>query len=540
MADDNGIDRLKGRDADEIATLKKLILDEKSRKKSQQTPAPRRRGVGGGDSDEEEEKERKLGKKEPAAPAVKKIWRRGKLVELEAKDGAAFRDRAEERRKGVNPDYDDEVARIVEVDAEKSKYLGGDMKHTHLVRGLDYALLVKMREENRQQRAEQQRDAATAFAAASTAVAASEKGAGAGGVTGTAAGAGAGAAAGADGSRRQQQLQQQQQLPVRTLAAKALYGVWQQLQSARESKVHGRVQDFSRVAYEFDMDPDSSVDIPVQIRRGRGDADDGEEKRHNYMMDDQLLQRLGRGLESFRQHGKARRHRKRKAVSAPSASSAPSVASTMATPVHSAMDDDDNLAVAVGMAPQRRKLADDVDIFAGIGGTSSAAPSLQPAPLPLPTAPAAIPDYFINLRAAAGKRTAEKEAAATAAAVPSKEDIARSIRAAAAAATARITGSDPAAAAAAVANADAMRSGVVERDIFARAPVRGDAVAGHGGGGYDFYPENADYETYDSDEDAEAASAARRDGMGGGSGGGGKREGKGGGKSGGKRKEPKQ
>ena len=30
---------------------------------------------------------------------------------------------------------------------EKSKYLGGDMEHTHLVKGLDYALLEKIRSE---------------------------------------------------------------------------------------------------------------------------------------------------------------------------------------------------------------------------------------------------------------------------------------------------------------------------------------------------------------------------------------------------------
>ena len=30
---------------------------------------------------------------------------------------------------------------------EESKYLGGDMAHTHLVKGLDYALLEKVRSE---------------------------------------------------------------------------------------------------------------------------------------------------------------------------------------------------------------------------------------------------------------------------------------------------------------------------------------------------------------------------------------------------------
>ncbi|KJE97968.1 hypothetical protein, variant [Capsaspora owczarzaki ATCC 30864] len=74
-----------------------------------------------------------------------------------------YRDRAEERRKGINPDFkasealmnsyqarleqltesvhNDEERRRLEI--EQSKFLGGDAKHTHLVRGLDFALLKK-------------------------------------------------------------------------------------------------------------------------------------------------------------------------------------------------------------------------------------------------------------------------------------------------------------------------------------------------------------------------------------------------------------
>lgn len=64
-----------------------------------------------------------------------------------------FRDRAEERRKGLNPDYernamsglpgtDDQLNPTMSV--EETKYLGGDLEHTHLVKGLDYALLQKV------------------------------------------------------------------------------------------------------------------------------------------------------------------------------------------------------------------------------------------------------------------------------------------------------------------------------------------------------------------------------------------------------------
>lgn len=87
-----------------------------------------------------------------------------KMAELAEK----YRDRAKERRDGQNPDYQVEdplsvasgyraVAPDVKsgMDAaerrrqmiQESKFLGGDMEHTHLVKGLDYALLQKVRSE---------------------------------------------------------------------------------------------------------------------------------------------------------------------------------------------------------------------------------------------------------------------------------------------------------------------------------------------------------------------------------------------------------
>lgn len=68
-----------------------------------------------------------------------------------------YRDRAAERRTGANPDYQ-ETEQILKalnnsetLEAklvyEQSKYLGGDTEHTHLVKGLDFALLNKVRNE---------------------------------------------------------------------------------------------------------------------------------------------------------------------------------------------------------------------------------------------------------------------------------------------------------------------------------------------------------------------------------------------------------
>lgn len=63
------------------------------------------------------------------------------------------RDRAEERRRGLNTDYEELHREQKErgmqwekFSAEETKFLGGDMDRAHLVKGLDYQLLHKARE----------------------------------------------------------------------------------------------------------------------------------------------------------------------------------------------------------------------------------------------------------------------------------------------------------------------------------------------------------------------------------------------------------
>ena len=61
-----------------------------------------------------------------------------------------YRDRAKERREDSNPDYGEPMDVIAKLDVEQTKFLGGDIEHTYLVKGLDYALLRKAREQVRQ------------------------------------------------------------------------------------------------------------------------------------------------------------------------------------------------------------------------------------------------------------------------------------------------------------------------------------------------------------------------------------------------------
>ncbi|KIY93561.1 hypothetical protein MNEG_14402 [Monoraphidium neglectum] len=86
-------------------------------------------------------------------------------------DGPKYRDRAKERRDGSNADYEDAEAELAArgirpealggLSIADTKFLGGDMAHTHLVKGLDYALL---QQERIKQQKQQQHDPAAAAA----------------------------------------------------------------------------------------------------------------------------------------------------------------------------------------------------------------------------------------------------------------------------------------------------------------------------------------------------------------------------------------
>lgn len=96
-----------------------------------------------------------------------------KTKEPEFVPPSTYRDRAKERREGLNKDFEldpddlrfsnpvsdvhqledseqsanDEDRRRQEI--EESKYLGGDVEHTHLVKGLDFALLEKVKSDQK-------------------------------------------------------------------------------------------------------------------------------------------------------------------------------------------------------------------------------------------------------------------------------------------------------------------------------------------------------------------------------------------------------
>ncbi|KMZ77817.1 hypothetical protein PVIIG_00505 [Plasmodium vivax India VII] len=97
------------------------------------------------------EKEKKERENNLLLKEQKKLKRKQKYLtkkkKSEEKEEQKYRDRAEERRKGIVKDVKD--ASVLYDNAnntiDESKFMGGDTEHTHLVKGLDYLLLNKVR-----------------------------------------------------------------------------------------------------------------------------------------------------------------------------------------------------------------------------------------------------------------------------------------------------------------------------------------------------------------------------------------------------------
>jgi IK cytokine len=160
----------------------------------------------------------------------------------------AYRDRALERRKEVNSAEDAALEAVVaKLDAEQTKFLGGDLEHTHLVKGLDYALLRKIRGS------------------------ATESG-----------GGGGNKEAGVTESSRELQTEAtaRRDVPVQTLMGHNIKDLLKtlsrsQLAMERSSKASDKAASssvasmFARLAFDFDVNPETEVDLPTSITRSK-------------------------------------------------------------------------------------------------------------------------------------------------------------------------------------------------------------------------------------------------------------------------------
>ncbi|CAN0076610.1 unnamed protein product [Scytosiphon promiscuus] len=377
---------------------------------------------------------------------------------------------------------------MASMDAETTKYLGGDVEHTHLVKGLDYALLVKIREEERRQQIEMLE--------------------------------GDGDDRNGDGRGPRAEVR------ARTLMGKTVLAVLRRLNLGQGAGG----PDFRRVGYEFDLNQESTQEIPTAVAHSLGEDGEEEEEeedreRHtNYLMEEGLLERVDSAFTLFRQHGgKARRQRKRardKAGGIGGSGGGTEEDAIIAALAKTEDGEDADDRAGAGLPPARRakvsiNIFEDVDDrYIPPGSAGSSRPSTG-------TGPAK--NYFSGLRAT----NADDKAGVKVEVLPTRAEMSATVKAAARAAAARVSGhkhGSSTAPAAAESSSKSGGRGKIERDIFAARPSRGQAL-GVSAGGYDVYPETGDFETYDSDEDATNKKDAKPGPEGGGAAGGSSRRG---------------
>lgn len=225
-----------------------------------------------------------------------------KLQELAEK----YRDRARERRDGNNQDYQPidptsgaNAYRAVAPDSksgmdaaerrrqliQESKFLGGDMEHTHLVKGLDYALLQKVRSEiivkEQEQEIEMEKLAEMA-------------------------------------EQKEIESKEEDARPVkeepeyRTIMGRNIYNT---IQFYRSHNVE-RNEMFAtgRMAYSYDVSEaqeEIESDIPTTLIRSKADVPQAEEDLHTLTTNDIVINKLAQILLYLRQGGKGKKNKRR-------------------------------------------------------------------------------------------------------------------------------------------------------------------------------------------------------------------------------------
>ncbi|XP_065334776.1 protein Red [Cloeon dipterum] len=205
-----------------------------------------------------------------------------KIAELALK----YRDRARERRDGANPDYQAEdpmssagAYRAVAPDVksgmdaaerrrqqiQESKFLGGDMEHTHLVKGLDYALLQKVRSEIHTKEQEQEDEMESLVAPGKETKAKREI--------------------------------EEEDIELKTKTGKSIYRAALGLDILKRNDLFAT----GRMAYLIELeDENAESDIPTTILRSRADCP-GQEAQATLSTNDIVINKLAQILSYLRQ-----------------------------------------------------------------------------------------------------------------------------------------------------------------------------------------------------------------------------------------------
>ncbi|CAH0758704.1 unnamed protein product [Diatraea saccharalis] len=244
------------------------------------------------------ENKSELRRKKKSYYAALKKQEDNKLAELAEK----YRDRARERRDGMNeigpadPTSNTSSAyRAVAPDLksgmdakerrrqliQESKYLGGDMEHTHLVKGLDYALLQKVRSEIQTREQEQEAEMERLVSAPVEPV------------------------------KEKKEVVQEEEIQFKTQMGKNIFNM---ILDQKNKKV-ARNELFApgRMAYVVELEEEGTIDsdIPTTLTRSKADVPELDERSSASSANDVVLEKLAQ-IFSYLRHGRHRKQKKTK------------------------------------------------------------------------------------------------------------------------------------------------------------------------------------------------------------------------------------
>ncbi|XP_045539149.1 protein Red [Papilio machaon] len=245
------------------------------------------------------ENKSELRRKKKSYYAALKKQEDNKLAELAEK----YRDRARERRDGLNelgptdPTSNTSSAyRAVAPDLksgmdakerrrqmiQESKYLGGDMEHTHLVKGLDYALLQKVRSEIQNREQEQEAEMERLVEAPVV-----------------------------EPVKEKKEVPADEELQFETTMGKDIYNMI--LEQKNKKVTRNELFAPGRMAYVVELEEEGAMDsdIPTTLTRSKADVPDLDERSSAAAANDVVLDKLAQ-IFSYLRHGRHRKLKKTK------------------------------------------------------------------------------------------------------------------------------------------------------------------------------------------------------------------------------------
>ncbi|GAB5370877.1 hypothetical protein AAMO2058_001531000 [Amorphochlora amoebiformis] len=199
---------------------------------------------------EEQRRERESRRRQKKLASYKR-WQERKAA-LEAKYAkSSYRDRAKERREDKKRTGDDELKKYAGMSVEKTKFLGGDVEHTHLVKGLDFALLQRYKEELEREQTEKLENAYEEMQAKRKKKAKQEK-------------------------VKKAELAKKPKISFETHLARAVYNVAITKEAIEKEPLSTFIP--GRMTFEFDLDPEFGSDVPTTIVHSKDSAMEIEER----------------------------------------------------------------------------------------------------------------------------------------------------------------------------------------------------------------------------------------------------------------------